>query len=135
MAFKIDRKSAELPPLVSAPGKYRSVVTHVKGELKNGSEIAVITFQTESGESQIERLYNKRQSDWKLQQLIAATPEFTMEEGTEIDFDQSDTFVPFLQQFVGLKVGLDVQPDTFVGSDGTPRTNHKVKRFIKPDSF
>jgi hypothetical protein len=135
MAFIIDRKSAQLPPLVSAPGKYRSVVTHVKGELKNGNEIAVVTFQTEAGETQIERLYNKPQNHWKIQQLIEATPEFTMEDGTKIDFDQSDTFVPFLQQFVGLKVGLDVQPDTFVGSDGTPRTNHKVKRFIKPDSF
>jgi hypothetical protein len=135
MAFKIDRKSAELPPLVSTPGKYRSVVTHVKGELKNGSEIAVVTFQTEAGESQVERLFNKRQNDWKLQQFIAATPEFTMDEGTEIDFDQSDTFVPFIQQFVGLKVGLDIQPDNYTGSDGTTKTSYKVKRFVKPDSF
>lgn len=132
MAFKIDRKSAELPPLVSAVGKYRSVVTHVKGELKGSNEIAVVSFQTESGETQIERFYNKRQNDWKLQQFIAATPEFTMDEGTEIDFDQPDTFVPFIKQFEGLKVGLDIDAESYV-KDGQTKTSYKVKRYIAPE--
>jgi hypothetical protein len=127
--FKVDRASAIAKPFPAA-GKYEVSVVKVEEAITTkGEDQVILTLRNEDGCVVSDRFLNRESVYWRVNALLAAT-NLEIPEGTEIDFSKRGQFGEFLSRFVGEKVGIQLEEESYF-KEGETKTVLKVKRYNK----
>jgi hypothetical protein len=128
--FKIDRKSAEVK-YFNNPGQYTvEIVKAEPGLTSKGDGIVTLSLRSDDGCLATDNFLNKESVYWRVNALLAAVPEVTIPEGSEYDFSKRQVFVDFFSLFIGKRVDIKLEAETYV-KDGAEKTILRIKRYIK----
>jgi hypothetical protein len=107
-------------------------ITDVKEVIgKNGREEADLSWKTEDGQMITQRCWNQENCWFWLNKLVLATGA-DIPDGEEFDLlNKRGEFGRFLRMLLDLPAVVVVRKETFEGSDGTQKSNFKVKD-VKP---
>jgi hypothetical protein len=131
--FKIDRKSAEVRYFEN-PGQYTvEIVKAEPGLTAKGDNIVTLSLRSDDGCLATDNFLNKESVYWRVNALLAAVPEVTIPEGAEYDFSKRQVFNDFFNLFIGKKVDIKLEPETYV-KDGAEKTILRVKRYLKSNN-
>lgn len=127
--FKVDRASAAVKNF-EAPGTY--TVNIVKSEpaiTGKGDATVKLVFRSDDGHVASDTFFNKEAAWWRLNQILAACPKVSVDEGAEIDLTKRETFNGFLAQFVGQRVQIRLEEEKYV-KNGEEKSVLRVKRYL-----
>lgn len=132
--FKVDLNASDRPERFTEEGSYIVTIEKVERALTSkGDEKATITLRDDRNRSVDDNLLNKESVYWRLNQLVIASG-MKVPHGTEYDFTKSGEFFNFVKSFIGLKVGIVLKKESYVGKDGTEKFALKVAKFAKPEA-
>lgn len=132
--FKVDLNASDRPERFTEEGNYIVTIEKVERALTSkGDEKATITLRDDRNRSVDDNLLNKDSVYWRLNQLVIASG-MKVPHGTEYDFTKSGEFFNFVKSFIGLKVGILLKKESYIGKDGTEKFALKVSKFVKPEA-
>lgn len=127
--FKVDRASASVKSF-EKPGTY--AVEIVKAEpamTAKGDDLVKLVFRSEDGCVVSDNFLNRESVWWRLNALLAACPKIRVDDGTELDLTKRQVFQDFLAQFVGQRVQIRLEEETYV-KDGEQKKTLRVKKYV-----
>lgn len=132
--FKVDLNASDRPERFTEEGNYIVTIEKVERALTSkGDEKATITLRDDRNRSVDDNLLNKESVYWRLNQLVVASG-MKVPHGTEYDFSKSGEFFNFVKSFIGLKVGIILKKESYIGKDGTEKFALRVSKFVKSDT-
>ena len=129
--FKVDRASASAKSF-DAPGIYSVEVVKAEAALTTkGEDTVKLVFRGADGSVASDSFLNRESVWWRLNALLAACPLVTIDEGKEIDFSKAKVFQEFLLQFVGQKLKIKLEEETWVKEDTKEeKKTLKIKKYL-----
>lgn len=130
--FTVDRASASQKPF-DGPGTYSvEIVKTEKMMTPKGDHVVRLMFRSPSGHVVSDNMFNSEKSWWRVNQLLVACPAITVPDGEQLDFTKSEVFDAFLAKFVGQKLQVKLEEETYVKNGETKKTL-RVQRFLPDD--
>lgn len=127
--FKVDRASASVVPF-PAPGIYEVDVVKLESAMTGkGDHQAKLIFRSKDGHVASDTFLNRESMWWRLNMILAAIPAVKVDDGTELDLSKNPVFDGFLAQFVGKKVQIKLEEESYV-KEGEKKTVLRVKRYL-----
>jgi hypothetical protein len=131
--FVVDRASASMKPF-EGPGTYLVTLVKTEGMITpKGDSVVRLTFRSAQGHSVSDNMFNTETSWWRVNQLLVACPAITVPDGEELDFTKNKTFDEFLARFVGQKLQVKLEAESYV-KNGETKTALRVQRFLPDDN-
>ncbi|MGA1425114.1 MAG: hypothetical protein ACO329_11580 [Steroidobacteraceae bacterium] len=131
--FIVDRASALAKPF-DGPGTYSvEIVKTEKMMTPKGDNVVRLMFRSPSGHVVSDNMFNTEKSWWRVNQLLVACPGVTIPDGEQLDFTKSEVFDAFLGKFVGQKLQVKLEEETYVKNGETKKTL-RVQRFLPEES-
>ena len=129
--FKVDRASASAKSF-DAPGIYSVEVVKAEAALTTkGEDTVKLLFRGADGSVASDSFLNRESVWWRVNALLAACPLVTIDEGKEIDFGKAKVFQEFLGQFVGQRVKIKLEEETWVKEDTKEeKKTLKIKKYL-----
>ena len=129
--FKVDRASASAKSF-DAPGIYSVEVIKAESSLTTkGEDTVKLVFRGADGSVASDSFLNRESVWWRLNALLAACPLVEIPEGKELDFSKAKIFQEFLGQFVGQKLKIKLEEETWVKEDTKEeKKTLKIKKYL-----
>ena len=129
--FKVDRASASAKSF-DAPGIYSVEVVKAEAALTTkGEDTVKLIFRGADGSVASDSFLNRESVWWRLNALLAACPLVTIDEGKEIDFSKAKVFQEFLLQFVGQKLKIKLEEESWIKEDTKEeKKTLKIKKYL-----
>ena len=126
--FTVDRASAAVKNF-DKPGVYTvSIVKAESAITPKGDDTVKLVMRSDDGCVVSDTFFNKENSWWRLNMILAACPKIKLDDGTQLDLTKRETFNSFVTQFVGQKVQVRLEEEKYV-KDGEQKTVLRVKRY------
>jgi len=131
MKFVVNRSEGETKSFTT-PGTYTVTVASVKdGPLdRNGNPVSIMTLRGEQGEIISDRFQPKETQFWRLNRLVSICT-LDLSDGEEFDFTRAGALTKFLERFVGQRINITIEPETYVKKDGSEGTSMRVRGMAK----
>lgn len=129
--FKVDRASASAKSF-DAPGIYSVEVVKAESSLTTkGEDTVKLVFRGADGSVASDSFLNRESVWWRVNALLAACPLVTISEGQELDFSKAKIFQEFLGQFVGQRVKIKLEEESWIKEDTKEeRKTLKIKKYL-----
>lgn len=129
--FKVDRASASAKSF-DGPGIYSVEVIKAESSLTTkGEDTVKLIFRSADGSVASDNFLNRETVWWRLNALLAACPLITIDEGKEIDFSRAKIFQEFLGQFVGAKLKIKLEEESWIKEDTKEeKKTLKIKKYL-----
>lgn len=129
--FKVDRASASTKSF-DAPGIYSVEIIKAEASLTTkGEDTVKLVFRGADGSVASDSFLNRESVWWRLNALLAACPLVTIDEGKEIDFGKAKVFQEFLAQFVGQKLKIKLEEESWIKEDTKEeKKTLKIKKYL-----
>ena len=129
--FKVDRSSASTKSF-DAPGIYSTEIVKAEAALTTkGEDTVKLIFRGEDGSVASDNFLNRETVWWRVNALLAALPLIKISEGQELDFSKAKVFQDFVSQFVGQKVKIKLEEETWVKEDTKEeKKSLKIRKYL-----
>lgn len=129
--FKVDRASASAKSF-DAPGIYSVEVVKAESSLTTkGEDTVKLVFRGADGSVASDSFLNRESVWWRVNALLAACPLVTISEGQELDFSKAKIFQEFLGQFVGQRVKIKLEEESWIKEDTKEeRKTLRIKKYL-----
>ena len=126
--FTVDRASAAAKSF-EKPGLYSVEILKAENVITSkGDGTVKLVMRSDDGCVVSDTFFNTEAAWWRLNQILAACPKVTVSDGTQLDLSKRDNFNAFFPPFVGQRVEVRLEEETYV-KNGETKSVLRVKRY------